>query len=627
MIKTKPIFEYLQSLIKLYAFWLLVFLYWRIAFIILNYSLIHDTGAVLSDIVPVLWHALELDMSTASYFVTIIFILQSISYFVKSNLFASISNYINYVFVFLYSLLGIGEIGLYPEWKIKVNAKALEYLHRPEEVLGSNKTLDTVWQLALLLISVVLLIFVYNKFARFKAFSSTKKSILFSPLLIILTGGIIFIAMRGGIQEIPISQSQSYYSENEVLNDICVNSAWNLAYNVVNSQKVNDVNIFKSYSPKIASQICDSLNTCEVDTTISILNQKRPNVLFIVLESWSGDLVGALGGKKGITPNFDKLTEEGLFFTNFYSNGNRSQQGLASILGGYPALPITTLTTVPEKMRKTPTITRVFNANGYSSAFYYGGELRYGNIKAYLIHNHFKEIVEDKDWDSRIPRGKLGIHDGFMFDLLEKKIESKQQPFFVTYFTLSSHSPYDQPMNPKIDWGDSEDDFHNSAYYTDSCIGRFMENAKNTDWYKNTLIVFVADHSHQTYTHRSIATAEYRKIPMLITGGALKENYRGKKYDKIASHVDIGKTVLHQLHLNADKFYWSKNLFNPYQKHFAYFELNEGFGWIRDDGYLSYNHFNKSFIFNTFKDDMARDKAHREGAAYLQEVFQEFIDL
>ncbi len=623
----KSIFDYLFSLIKLYAFWLFVFIFWRMAFVILNYSLIHDSGANIAEIIPILWHALELDLSTASYFVTSIFLLQSINYFLKNNFIVTISNYLNYIFIFLYSFLGIGEIGLYPEWKMKVNAKAVEYLSRPAEVIGSNKTWDTIWQTSFLLISAAFLIFIYNKFIKIKLASTEKRSLVLSPFLIVITGGLIFIAMRGGIQEIPISQSESYFSENEVINDISVNSAWNLAYNFINSRKISDVNIFKSYSPALATQICDSLNINSVDTTVIIINQKRPNILFIVLESWSGDLVGALGGKKGITPNFDKIAKEGLLFTNFFSNGNRSQQGLASILGGFPALPITTLTTVPEKMRKTPTITRIFNANNYYTAFYYGGELRYGNIKAYLIHNHFQEILEDDDWDNSIPRGKLGIHDGYMFNLLENKIEEKKQPFFITYFTLSSHSPYDQPMSPKIDWGDTEDDFHNSAYYTDSCIGNFIENAKKTEWYKNTLIVFVADHSHQTYTHRSIAMAEYRKIPLLITGGALKNEYVGKKYNKIGSHIDISKTILHQLHFNADRFYWSKDLFNPYEKHFAYFELNEGFGWVRDDGYLSYNYFDEKFIFNTFNNNDTRDEAYREGSAYLQQVFQEFIDL
>lgn len=599
---------------------------WRVVFIVANYNIILDSGASIVDSIPILWYALELDISTASYFVVVLFMMQSVSYISGIEIFSKISNYINYLFILSYSLLGIGEIALYPEWKIKVNAKALEYLNRPAEVIGSNKTWDTIWQFLIWLMISVLLIFVYNKCAKIKAFEN-KRSILVAPFIVTLTALAIFIAMRGGIQEIPISQSQSYFSQNEVINDISVNSAWNLAFNIINTQRVNDVNIFQSFPPKIAKNICDSLNICKIDTSINILNQRKPNVLFIVLESWSADIVGVLGGKDGITRNFDELSKQGLLFTNFYSNGNRSQQGLASILGCFPALPITTLTTVPEKMRQTASITHIFNANDYESAFYYGGELRYGNIKAYLMHNNFKEIMEDDDWDSKIPRGKLGIHDGYMFSLLEKKLKSKVNPFFVTYFTLSSHSPYDQPMKNQIDWGDTEDDFHNSAYYTDSCIGVFINKAKLTTWYKNTLIVFVADHSHQTYTHRSIATAEYRRIPMLITGGALKEQFRGVSYYQIASQIDIGKTILNQLKFDADTFYWSKDLFNPYQKHFAYFELNEGFGWILNQGYLSYDHLNKKFMINSFSDAKQKNQAYREGAAYLQTVFQEFIDL
>lgn len=605
---------------------MVAFVLWRLIFIAVNYELIVATGAKLVDTFPIIWYALELDISTASYFVVLTFLIQTVNYFINAKIFSRIANFVNYILILLYSSLSIGEIALYPEWKIKLNAKALEYLNRPDEVLGSNKTWDTIWQFLIWIVVSALLIFFYHKFAKVLLFKNKTNWIL-STLVILLTAAVIFIAMRGGIQEIPISQSQSYFSEKEILNDISVNSAWNLAFNIINTQKVNDVNIFQTYSPELAKQICDSLNNCKTDTTINILNHQKPNVLFIVLESWSADLVGAIGGKKGITPNFDELSKDGLLFTNFYANGNRSQQGLASILGCFPALPITTLTTIPEKMRETATITRIFNANGFNSAFYYGGELRYGNIKAYLMHNQFQEIVEESDWSSDIPRGKLGIHDGYMFNLLEKKLETKEEPFFVTFFTLSSHSPYDQPMKTQIDMGDTEDDFHNSAYYTDSCIGDFILNVKNTQWYKNTLIVFVADHSHQTFTHRSIASAEYRHIPMLITGGALKDEYRGKKYEKIGSQVDIGKTILHQFKFDADTFYWSKDLFNPNENHFAYFEINEGFGWISNNGYLSYDHFNKKFIFDTYKNTDDRDKEFREGTAYLQTVFQEFIDL
>jgi phosphoglycerol transferase MdoB-like AlkP superfamily enzyme len=345
------------------------------------------------------------------------------------------------------------------------------------------------------------------------------------------------------------------------------------------------------------------------------------------MESWSADMVYSLGGKKGASDSFDKLAKQGLLFTHCYSSGNRSQQGLASILGGFPALPITTLTAVPEKMRQTETITTRFNDNGYFTGFYYGGSLRYGNIKAYLIHNEFQEIEEEGDMDSSIPRGKLGIHDGYMFAYLLKKIDNVKQPFFINYFTMSSHSPYDQPMKNQIDWEDSEDDFHNSFYYSDSCLGDFIEKAKTKDWYRNTLFVIVADHSHQTYTHRSVETADYRHVPLLFVGGALKQEFANTSYEDVCSQTDIGATLLKQLRIDADSFYWSKNIMNPYSPKFAYFEINQGFGMIKPNGYVSYDHFASKYNYNTFEKDSLRDEVQKEGAAYLQTLFQEFIDL
>jgi len=620
--------NYIFDIVRLYLFWILVFLLSRIAFVISNFDLINAEGVSLHDLFPILYYSLELDLSMASYFMVINFMLLSLDIFVKTSFFQKIVHAIQYVFIFIYLSIVIGEIGLYPEWKMKLNSKALEYLRRPSEILESNKTSDTIWQMLLFIILFVISIYLYKYLV--KRYMRKDMAVIIkwlSPIIIILTAGFIFIGMRGGLQEIPISQSQSYFSKYNIVNDISVNTGWNLVYNILKTEKISNSNIFISMDQKEAIVITNELHKIEKDTTISILNTSKPNIIFLIMESWSADMVSSLGGKKGASNSFDELAQQGMLFTHCYSSGNRSQQGLASILGGFPALPITTLTATPEKMRQTETITTRFNDNGYFSAFYYGGSLRYGNIKAYLIHNQFQEIEEEGDISSSIPRGKLGIHDGYMFEYLLNKIDAAKQPFFINYFTMSSHSPYDQPMKNMIDWGDSEDDFHNSFYYSDSCLGDFMKQAKTKDWYKNTLFVIVADHSHQTYTHRSVETADYRHIPLLFVGGALKQEFVNTTYEDVCSQTDIGTTLLKQLKIDADSFYWSKNIMNPYSPKFAYFEINQGFGMIKPNGFVSYDHFANKYNYNTFENDSLRDKVQKEGAAYLQTLFQEFIDL
>ena len=612
------------ALLRIYLFWLSFFAFERLLFIVVDFSMIKNSGAGFGEVLQAFWYALPLDISMASYIAAISWLLLSVQLFIAKDILNKTLQYFQYLMIVIFSLIAIGNIGIYPEWKMKLNYKALEYLKRPAEVLESNQTSKSVIEIMLILVMMSLGIFIYKRF--FNRPITQKPAWVSRLIFMFIIPLAVFLGMRGGIKEIPISQSQSYYSQKDVLNDLSVNTGWNLMYSIMNTMDISDKNIFESMPMAEAVQIVEKLHQIPKDTTIDILNTTKPNVLFIILESWSADLINHLGGRPGIAPQFDSLCKDGLLFTHLYSSGNRSQQGLASILGGFPALPITTLTTSPEKMRQTPTITRLFNAAGYASAFYYGGQLRYGNIKAYLMHNQFQTIVEEADLNREIPRGKLGVHDGFMFQYLLKQLDKTRQPFFVNYFTLSSHSPYDEPMEPRIDFGDSEDKFHNAVYYTDSVLGAFMREARKQDWYANTLIVLVADHSHQTYTHRPIYAQGYRHIPMLITGGALKPEFRGASYDKVCSQTDLSTTILKQLQMDASDFPWSKNLMNPYVPEFAYFELNQGFGWIRPEGYLAYDHFNNRFFANTYPDSL-KQEALEQGAAYLQVLFQEYMDL
>src|SRR5210317_57801 len=104
-----------------------------------------------------------------------------------------------------------------------------------------------------------------------------------------------------------------------------------------------------------------------------------------------------------------------------------------------------------------------------------------------------------------------------------------KQPFFSVVFTLSSHSPYDQPMEKVLDWGGSENEFINSAYYTDRCLGEYFRKASQQEWYDSTLFIILADHSHNSYRHWDVHSPNYRNIPLLLYGNVLKEENKGQK--------------------------------------------------------------------------------------------------
>jgi phosphoglycerol transferase MdoB-like AlkP superfamily enzyme len=531
----------------------------------------------------------------------------------------------NFLVLLVYQLISLGELQLYGEWKTKLSAKAVTYLKEPAEVIGSATNSGIVISVVLLVILLAFFVFVYNKLVfkiELKPFKFLSiKSI--SYILIMSFG--LFYGMRGGLQAIPITASQAYFSKHDILNITAVNSAYYMMFSIMDYQSINSQNIFKTIDEKQALDLVRQMHEVEKDTTISILNNPRPNIVIVLLESWSGDMIESLGGDAGFTPEFRKLESEGLLFTEFYATANRSQQAMASIYSGLPGLPVTTLTNHPEKYPSVSSLVKTLNKEGYYSSFTFGGKLIYGNMKSYLSDNRFDLIVEQDDIKANGPLGKLGFHDEFMFDYFENQINEMQQPFFANLFSLSSHSPYDFPGDRKFDNINLEQDFVNSIYYSDEQLGKFFEKAEKSDYWENTLFIVLADHSHNSNKNHPVQSFEYHKIPLLITGGALREEFRGEQNSKLCSNVDLTSTLLHQLQLPSDDFFWSKNIFNPYSPEFAYFELNSGFGWKRNYGEQVMNIKDNYYFLRSVPDDK-KEKLDKEGKAYLQVLFDEFME-
>ena len=180
-------------------------------------------------------------------------------------------------------------------------------------------------------------------------------------------------------------------------------------------------------------------------------------------------------------------------------------------------------------------------------------------------------------------------------------------------------------MEKVLKWGGAENDFINSAYYTDKCLGDFFENARKQPWYSNTVFVIVADHSHNTYRNWGVNSPQYRKIPLLFYGDALKDEYKGKKMTRIASQTELATTILHQLNLPSDQFVWSRDLFNSSYPEFAYYEINVGCGWITPEGHFIYQKTTNKMEECYFPKNSEALRV-KEGKSYLQVLFQDFMD-
>ncbi|MEI7980714.1 MAG: LTA synthase family protein, partial [Bacteroidota bacterium] len=439
-----------------------------------------------------------------------------------------------------------------------------------------------------------------------------------------LTPGFLVLGMRGGIQQIPINQSQSYYSNHNILNISAVNNAFNLYISIFENLQNFNHDPYVFMDQKSADRIISRIYYTPKDSTLQILNIRRPNIVLFILESWSGDLIEDLGGEPGITPEFRKLQKQGILFDQIYASGSRSEQGMASIFGGFPAHPISSITVQPDKFVKLPSLIKDMKQVGYNTSYYFGGQLIYGNIKGYIYFNGFDKIMEVYDFPDNIPRGKLGIHDQFTLDFLAEDLKTKRQPFFAALFTLSTHSPWDQPFEKPLKWGDNEHEYINAAYYTDHYLGDFFEKAQKQPWFDSTLFIIVADHSHNSYRNWHPESREYHKIPLLFVGRAIKEKYRGTINHKLGNQHDIAATLLTQLGIGAKEFRYSKNLLNPFTPDFAYYSTEDGVGWICPNGYFTYD--SGPGYYYWWTDPKLPDSIRLQGKAYLQTVFREYMD-
>ncbi len=610
-------FSSISFTIKQYIFWMLYFQILRLIF--LFYNLDESYGESLTEILKAFWSALILDNSAAGYimmFPVLIGIFKSLFF---TNIFNRLIQWYHYILIFIATAISISELPLYDEWRVKLNFKAISYLANPLEVLNTASISNLIFGVSSIVLLSVLAIFIFNSFVfpkekQNRSYYAALAHLIFLPLFFIW-------GIRGGLQPIPVHLSDAYYSKNNFLNLVAVNSQWNVMNSIVKNFRYKNKNPFIFYADQKANKTVRELYQVEKDTTIKVLINERPNIVIILLESWSADVIKSLGGYDSITPEFDSLAKEGILFTQTYGVGGLSDEGISAVLSAHPSLPKVIVVNQPDKYNKMPSISKDLKRAGYYNYFLFGGQLNYGNIKSYIYSINFDEIVEEKDLPKHLPRGRLGVH------FFAESLKSLPEPFFAMIFTLSSHSPFDQPSNAKFFWGGDAQRYINSINYSDSCLGAFLKIIRNLPFYNNTLFILVSDHSHHSPRNWHPYAKEYRRIPMLWYGKPINETYRGFTIDKYCTQTDLALTLFKQLNIEHSNYKWSKNLFNNYSKSFAYYAYYDGFGWLSDDNYFAYLHSENRILFYKFSSSSDSIKNLIFGKSYIQKVFDDYLGL
>ncbi|TGL96684.1 DUF229 domain-containing protein, partial [Leptospira barantonii] len=223
----------------------------------------------------------------------------------------------------------------------------------------------------------------------------------------------------------------------------------------------------------------------------------------------------------------------------------------------------------------------------------------------------------------RFKLGAWGYDDADVLQLLHEKISSSKKPVLGLALTLTTHYPYRTPSEKFriFDPSTRDYDFLNVYNYADWAVHNFITQAEKSGYFKNTIFVFVADHTH----HRYLDYYEDRNVPFLIyapgrVAPALDET--------IASQLDVIPTILGLVGKKAVFSSMGRNLLAPGRTQTAYFAYGNLFGWIENEHFylrffdgkedLSYN-IQPPRQKNNFceKDPAVCDDMSKKAKAYL----------
>lgn len=429
----------------------------------------------------------------------------------------------------------------------------------------------------------------------------------------------LVIPIRGGFQLAPLNQSSVYFSTHIYANHAAINAPWNFLHSLL-SKGSSAKNPYQYMEAQRVKKITDSLykGSGNVGKMIHSSSAQPVNVVLIIWESFTEKALHIKIDNKEVLPHFNSLKNEGIFFSNMYASGDRTNKGIPAILSGYPAMPNTTVIHSPAKAEKLPVLSKLFKEKGYYTPFFYGGEPEFANIKSYLLYGGFNPIIGKNDFAAKDMNSKWGAHDGVVMSRVFADLNKSTKPFFATWLTLTSHEPFETPVSEAFKGSDNTIKFLNSLHYTDQVVSDFIDQCSKQPWWANTVVIITGDHGHPLPENGN--KADDFRTPMLWIGGALKK--KGVVIDKVGSQLDIAATLAEQTGLNADVFSFSKNIFDTTSAKWAFFDFNDGFGFVNDSGRVVFDNVGKQPILIKEKAGL---KEIESGKAMMQQVYEDFL--
>jgi phosphoglycerol transferase MdoB-like AlkP superfamily enzyme len=443
------------------------------------------------------------------------------------------------------------------QYDTRPNRIFFEYLETPVEGVTSA-LYEYPWHFVVAFILLGLLIRYLLNFNR-RIFSDLKPwpvlaRIILLPLLLVFFG----VGIRSSFDHRPANPSIAAFSNDQLVNKLGLSSMYTVltaAYNLRHEDSASSV--YGEMAPeKMVSLVrLHSLNnpaSFVEDATSTwhrqnATNRSQPGNLVIILEeSLGAGFVGSLGGI-GVTPEIDKLAQQGLWFSRLYATGTRSARGIEAVTAGFPPSPSRSVLKLGLAQQNFVTLASILKRNNYDTQFIYGGESHFDNMAGFFLANGFDRVTDQNDYENPRFRGTWGVSDEDLFDRVDQELmRGSANPQFILAFSSSNHTPFEFPDNT-IELHDAEKNTVNNAVkYADYAVGRFFDKARTRPYWDNSFFLVVADHDDRVHGAALVPIDKFH-IPGVIIGPGIEP----ATHDKPASQIDLIPTLLDTLGISS----------------------------------------------------------------------------
>lgn len=494
---------------------------------------------------------------------------------VPDSLLKKIQGFLTVYFIFfltLFLFMELSTLDFINEYDTRPNQLFVDYLIYPKEVVGTllKSYLSSIFVTVIILAGFVYTLIRYRKPLFGIRNNNYKTKLALFPLVAFF----VFFGARSSLtSKRPVNASNAIFSTDHLTNSLGLNSFYTVAFalysikNESNTEKMygkmnyaEAISRVKKYMDVKPNEYTDdSIPLLHIQKTNKVIN--RPyNIVIILEESLGAEYVGSLGGLP-LTPEFDKLTNEGTLFTNLFSTGTRSVRGIEAVVTGFLPSPSESVVKLNNSQTDFYTIASLLKQKGYDTSFIYGGMANFDNMGSFFNGNGFDKIIDEDDFDPNKSafHGTWGWSDEDVMTKANNYFKSLgNKPFVSLVFSSSNHEPFEYPEGRITPYDKQKNTVNNAMKYADYSIGQFFKQAKKEKYYKNTIFLVIADHNTRTYGKHLVPIHKFH-IPALIIGPGVP---KGGKYNKLCSQIDIQPTVLSRIGMDTETPMSGRNLFD-----------------------------------------------------------------